>query len=338
MDDLQRALKLSMMTQETAGQLADVDGSTTKDGAGAPPVPVVRSYRCVETGRLFRTQHDVQLYIERTAGRYTQFEESSEEVKAMTKEELEAKKRALKAKIAANRASKAEAEKSRLLQIEQTRRKQGKFQGTMRDEGRRLAIKRKAELARRDKIIARKERLRIKKQLELDKRERAAARTQRGSPSASKSVGVNSKAKPASVTSPSRKPSPANKAKEKVTPLRRVDAAIRSLLTYNSNGEGLKALKILRVYVTNALRKGEAAKTAKYRRINLGNNAFKTKVAPFQGGKTCLLAAGFSKIEPSDEFPEGCLMLEIPNEELLQAIKSRLESTLTSAGVRLKNM
>ena len=340
MDDLQRALQLSMMTQETT---VDALGSTSEpvaagDGS-APPVPVVRSYRCVETGRLFRTQQDVQLYIERTGGRYTQFEESSEEVKPMTKEELEAKKHALKVKIANNRRLKAEAEKERLLAIEKKRRQQGKFQGNMREEGRRMAMKRKAELARKDKIIARKQRERIKQQLEQDKRERAAARAQLGPPAASKAAATSSNMKPAAAAAPSpQKRSASGTPKPKVPPLRRVDAAIRSLLTYDSNGEGLKAIKILRAYVTNALRKDEAGETTKFRRINLGNNAFKTKVSRFQGGKSCLYAAGFTKLEPSDEFPEGCLALESPNEELLQTIKSRLESALTAAGIRFKKM
>ena len=311
----------------------------TAADTSAPPVPVVRSYRCVETGRLFRSQQDVQLYIERTGGRYTQFEESSEEVKPMTKEELEAKKRALKLKIASNKRLKAEADKKRLLEIEKKRRKQGKFQGNMRDEGRRLAMKRKAELVRKEKILARKERERIKQQLELDKRERAAARARLGPPTTSKSTVTSRNAKAAAATAPSpHKRSSTGTLKPKVPPLRRVDAAIRSLLTYNSNGEGLKAIKILRAYVANALRKDEAGETTKFRRINLGNNAFKKKIAPFQGGKSCLYAAGFTKIAPSHEFPEGCLELESLNEELLQTIKSRLESALISAGIRLKKM
>ena len=242
----------------------------------------------------------------------------------------------LVAKIAKNKKLKAEAEKKRLLELEKKRRTQGRFEGSMRDEGRRMAMKRKADLARKEKILARKERMRIKKQIELDKRERAAARALRGSPSSSKPVAPAAKAKPAFTTVPSRKPSAAGKAKAKVPPLRRVDAAVRSLLTYNADGEGLKALKILRLYMANALRKGDKEQTAKYRRINLGNNAFKTKVAPFQGGKTCLYAAGFSRVEPTDEFPEGSLVLEVPDEELLQTIKSRIEHTLTAAGVRLK--
>ena len=76
MDDLQRALKLSMM-ETSAANMGDATGSADAGGVSAPPVPVVRSYRCVETGRLFRTQQDVQFYIERTGGRYTQFEVGS---------------------------------------------------------------------------------------------------------------------------------------------------------------------------------------------------------------------------------------------------------------------
>jgi len=63
---------------------------------------VARSWRCVETGQLFRTMEAVQMYAERT-GR-SNFEESTEEKKPLTPEEIAAKKRELQQKLAARRA------------------------------------------------------------------------------------------------------------------------------------------------------------------------------------------------------------------------------------------
>merc|ERR1712159_592975 len=56
--------------------------STSETNTGSSP-KVVKSYKCVETGRLFRTYQDMQIYAERT-GR-TNFEESSEEKKTINK-------------------------------------------------------------------------------------------------------------------------------------------------------------------------------------------------------------------------------------------------------------
>merc|ERR1712022_83094 len=61
--------------------------STSETNTGSSP-KVVKSYKCVETGRLFRSYQDMQIYAERT-GR-TNFEESSEEKKPLTKEEMAA--------------------------------------------------------------------------------------------------------------------------------------------------------------------------------------------------------------------------------------------------------
>jgi len=90
-----------------------------KDAGIDDPIPLVpagggggggggtqKSWKCVETGRLFRTMDEVQAYAERT-GR-SNFEESTEEKKALTPEEVAAKLEALKAKIAAKREERGE--------------------------------------------------------------------------------------------------------------------------------------------------------------------------------------------------------------------------------------
>eukprot|EP00941_MAST-03F_sp_MAST-3F-sp1_P003322 g3322.t1 len=93
------------------------------------------------------------------------------------------------------------------------------------------------------------------------------------------------------------------------TPEEKVRGACKALAAYRREGNGLKALKICRIYVKNARDKGE--NDVKYRRINKANNAFKTKVAAFTGGKQLLYAAGFEKGDATEEFPSGKLEISV---------------------------
>ena len=93
-------------TASIAAAATDIKAGSENDSSEPP---VFRSFRCVETGRLFRTEADVQLYAERT-GR-TEFEQSTEEVKARTKEEIQAKKIELEKKIEEKRKRRAREEK-----------------------------------------------------------------------------------------------------------------------------------------------------------------------------------------------------------------------------------
>jgi hypothetical protein len=70
-------------------------------GSSGGSVGVQQSWKCVETGRLFRTMDEVQAYAEKT-GR-SNFEESTEAKKLLTPEEKAAKLLELKARIAAKR-------------------------------------------------------------------------------------------------------------------------------------------------------------------------------------------------------------------------------------------
>jgi len=75
--------------------------SSSSSSADAGSGQVQQSWKCVETGRLFRTMEEVQMYAEKT-GR-SNFAESTEEKKPLTEEEKAAKLLELKAKIAAKR-------------------------------------------------------------------------------------------------------------------------------------------------------------------------------------------------------------------------------------------
>ena len=88
------------------------------------------------------------------------------------------------------------------------------------------------------------------------------------------------------------------------SPLARAEAAIKELLA--AGKDGLRALKIVGEYTKNALRSGSPAEVAKYRSINRGNKAFRTRVAAVKGGEECLRAVGFVNEAPTGSGSSGC--------------------------------
>jgi len=89
----------------------------------------------------------------------------------------------------------------------------------------------------------------------------------------------------------------------------RLDEAMKQLKGYRAGGEGLRAMKMLRLIVDNALTKGMPASAdggeeagddgdhLKYRGVNTQSKAFEHRVQAFKGGLQTLLAAGFSRSE-----------------------------------------
>ena len=88
-------------------------------------------------------------------------------------------------------------------------------------------------------------------------------------------------------------------------PLARAEDAIKLLVAAGT--DGLRALKIVGVYTKNALRSGTPEEVAKYRSINRGNKAFRTRVAAFMGGEECLHAVGFVSEAPTGSGSWGCV-------------------------------
>ena len=111
---------------------------------------VVRSYKCVETGRLFATMADVELYSERT-GR-TNFEETTEEKKPKTKEEIAEAQAKLKVILNEKRAKREEEEKKRHREEELRRREAGKTMGQTREELEKIKRKREWEKQKKEKL------------------------------------------------------------------------------------------------------------------------------------------------------------------------------------------
>lgn len=177
-----------------------------------------------------------------------------------------------------------------------------------REEIKALQRKRELDARRREKEAQKQERERVLRKLAQDKAERIAKRT--------------GKAPPELVAAATGK-SPAKQAKTALTPEQQADSAIELLSKYRAGGDGLRALKTLRVYVNNALTKPDEEK---FRRINLDNEAFRKRVASLHGGLALLRAAGFKKLAL-----ENCMALEERDEARLQAVLERLEAGIKTA-------
>jgi len=116
---------------------------------GEKAAVITRSWKCVETGRLFKSMKALELYAERTGK--NNFEESTEEVKPLTEEERKAKKEELIVKLKKRALQKARAEAKAKIEREKARRLAGKASRTMAEEGMRLKRQRDAELRKKRK-------------------------------------------------------------------------------------------------------------------------------------------------------------------------------------------
>lgn len=61
---------------------------------------------------------------------------------------------------------------------------------------------------------------------------------------------------------------------------------------FTAGGDGQKCLKILLAYISNIIKNPD---DDKYKSIKTDNKIYKTKVKPFIGAKSLLLAVGFSE-------------------------------------------
>lgn len=277
-------------------------------GGGDGDGKVVRSWKCVETGRLFRTQDELMMYAEKT-GR-SNFEESSEEKKPLTPEQVAEQKALLKARLAARRAERGEAEKAQTVDREKARRTMGKEMNAMREKMEQEKRQREYRAIRKEKEDAKRERERLRAELAKDKAERksrggklagrlsadgynpaglSAAMAKdfdaedRAAAQQSKAHGEGSAAPRAAATAAAASGPPREET---------VDKAIASISNYKVGGDGGKCLKVLLAYTTNLVKDPD---DERFRHIKLDNNAFRTKVAPLRGGVSLLKAVGFVK-------------------------------------------
>ncbi|CAK9098646.1 Crustacean calcium-binding protein 23 (CCBP-23) [Durusdinium trenchii] len=313
-----------MKDASEGGDNAEADKS---EAAGDDAPKVVRSYRCVETGKLFRTMQDAQLYAERTGK--ANFEETDVEVPPLTEEEKKEKLAQLRQKIEDRRKQRAEEEKQAELEREKNRRKGGQEMAEIREEHERLQRERDYAKRKKEKEMFLAEKARLRKEVAKDKADRAAdAATRRGA-----SAEEVRQAYQAAYDRAMGKGTGADSAKSKAAsakpPEERMDGAITDLLGYRAGGDGIRAIKTLSKMVGNLIAQPDEPK---FKQINLKNEAFKKRVASLIGGVQFLKACGFTKNEM-----EGTLVLADAdyNSARLTAAQGKLDAALAMIRVRL---
>jgi UBX domain-containing protein 1/4 len=216
-----------------------------------------------------------------------------------------------------------EAEKVDNVAREKARRFMGKEMSKTREQMEMEQRKRDALARKKEKEAAKRERERIRAEIEKDKLERKS----RGGKLSSR-LGVDGynpdgiqyeleddKAVDgaAAAATPPKQPPKISTAK--------IDEYINKVSSYRAGGDGLKTLKILKIYVSNVV---DNPSEAKFKSINMENNAFKTKVKPFIGAKALLMAVGFSPNE------EGTTLVlnDDADPHVLADTKAKLEAAM----------
>jgi UBX domain-containing protein 1/4 len=227
------------------------------------------------------------------------------------------------------RAEREEAEKVSDVEREIQRRMMGKEMAKTKEQLDAEQRKREAQLRKKEKADFLKERQRLREELARDKAERASGKGKLssrlgvdgykpdgiqydiapGSPSPAHAAGVedtDAPPKPKKVTADSSK----------------IDEYIAKVASYRAGGDGGNCLKILKAYIGNVV---DHPTEEKYKTINMENKAYKTKVKPFIGAKSLLLACGFAPPE-SGNGETLVLAEEDAHIELLMATRAKLEA------------
>jgi len=252
----------------------------------------VKSYRCVATGKLFTDMVALEFYANKT-GR-ADFEECTEEKKPLTAEEKSARVLEIKALLKAKRTEREALEKEESVANEKQRRFMGQEMVKTREQMESDQRKRQVRERKKEKSNAIREKQRILAELEKDKRERAA---NKGKLKSRLGVeGYNPDAIQYDVGNGDAAGEDQERKKPKKTPpsVAKIDEYITKVSSYRAGGDGGKCLKVLKAYLGNVVKHPNEMK---YKKINMDNKAYKTRVKPFVGAKNLLLAIGFVPIE-----------------------------------------
>jgi UBX domain-containing protein 1/4 len=194
-----------------------------------------------------------------------------------------------------------------------------------REEMEKEQRKREAEARKREKQEFKRERDRIRAELEKDKRERM---TNKGKLQSTLGVdGYN----PSAIQYDTNPDGPEPLAQKQKTSgaanaAAKIDEYITKVSSYRAGGDGGKCLKILKLLVGNA---ADNPEEEKFKKINLETNAYKSKVKPFVGAKSLLVAVGFS---PQENDPTHLILKEDVDYQLLKDTKEKLEKAMLAYG------
>eukprot|EP00584_Thalassiosira_punctigera_P008974 CAMPEP_0172527284 /NCGR_PEP_ID=MMETSP1067-20121228/2010_1 /TAXON_ID=265564 ORGANISM="Thalassiosira punctigera, Strain Tpunct2005C2" /NCGR_SAMPLE_ID=MMETSP1067 /ASSEMBLY_ACC=CAM_ASM_000444 /LENGTH=571 /DNA_ID=CAMNT_0013310995 /DNA_START=47 /DNA_END=1762 /DNA_ORIENTATION=- len=278
---------------------------------------IAQSYKCNECGKILSNMANLELHANKTG--HSDFEESTVLKKPLTSEEKLAKIAEIKSLLKAKRMEREETEKAENVDREKQRRFMGKEMSKTREQMEMEARKRSARQRKKEKEDAARERQRIRAELEKDKRERAA---NKGKLSSKLGVdGYNPDAIQYDVPGEgaAAEEGAAKKPKKAAPSAAKMDEYISKVSSYRAGGDGGNCLKILKAYIGNVVKNPD---DPKYRKINMENKAYKTKVKPFIGAKNLLLCLGFAPNEQGTALELG----EDADAEVLKRAKEKVEA------------
>lgn len=246
--------------------------------------------------------------------------------KTYTPEEKAAKIQEIKDLLKARRADREEAEKVDNVDREKQRRFMGKEIAKTREDMEREQRKREAMVRKREKDAFKRERERLRAELARDKLERQKNKGKLKSALGADGYNPSIIQYDDDKDQDNEATSAAAKKKIKADPSK-IDSYIEKVSSYRAGGDGGKCLKILLAYVSNVVNNPDEAK---FRTINMENQAFKSKVKPFVGAKPLLMAVGFQK--PEGIGNEVLVLSDDAERDTLAETKTKLEKALEAYG------
>jgi hypothetical protein len=290
--------------EEALNWLLNATEAQLKD-AGAPPASqTANSYKCTTTGKLFRTMADAMIYAERTG--HTDFEESSEIIPPLTTEEKAERLKRVRELIKEKIKIREEKEKKEEVEREKNRRKEGQNMSKIREEQAALQLKRDAEARDKEKqrFAVERERLRVEAAKDVAERAREKAeRLKTGDPMQAYKEAYDKFMRGGSVEDVDKK----------------IEACLSVYETFRSRG--LEAIRTIIKMLNNVIKNPSEPK---FKRVNLQNEAFKTKVAFASVGIILFEIAGFKKVENGT-------FLELPSDVTDFTNMNKVVETLTAA-------
>lgn len=304
------AIEWLMAHQDDAG-IDDPIQKVPKAGTGA----IAKSYKCVTSGKHFSSMSALEIHANKTG--YSDFEESTVAITPLTAEEKAIKIAEIKELLKVKRAEREEVEKVEEVDREKQRREMGKTTAITREEMDKQARQRETRRMKKEKEDFKRERARIKAELEKDKMERIA---HKGKLTSKLGIGgynpdaIQYDVNPVETADPG--PNPHKKIKASVA---KIDEYITKVSSYKAGGDGGKCLKILLAYIGNAV---DHPGDDKFKKINMENKIYKSKVKPFVGAKALLLAVGFQPNKTND----ALFLADDAVLDVLKETKEKLES------------
>ncbi|XP_067019486.1 UBX domain-containing protein 1-like [Acropora muricata] len=161
----------SQESKEIESSPVEDSGQTSEDTAGSSVPQQALSLVCDDCSKRLRSENEVQLHAARSG--HSNFSESTEEVKPLTKEEKQEQYEKLQQKLKERREQRQEKEKMEAREREKLRRKTGQELTSIKQKRELQEAKQIADERRRQKMEEKLAKQKVKDQIARDKAERA---------------------------------------------------------------------------------------------------------------------------------------------------------------------